>query len=652
MDNSPLPMLAAMIGMLLFLSIYARLMHKAARDKCKRAIKNISATAWWWFLKSAFYCAAIPCNLFNRICRSRLVSPNLYLPDEQFSGNLTDYLRAVAQHPVYAESVEQRLVRMIDRGGIDYRRTFEVRYKYRKHATVYNAFRNLTLVDCLALSALVDCLRHKRPGQIPTLVGPGPSGKTMTVHALAKLLERSEPVPLVQNEFGLRIHPLRMLTAIHAFARRRFPNMPHEVAVAEILDDLGFGTLLAQKRNDARLQELCKLADVSVSLQGIATLKQSYEFMAILHHLLGLRLTVENYHKVKRFELEILLQVCWMPQDAKVRGIPYQSENSIVLAQPRERWFDREIFYGSVNVAKLGRVPDNSPEAWNYDGVVHRSNCGMLVVDEALRYPSGTFTELSHTQLEQQAGVTMHWDGLLILVTGEQDLKQLVRSRFGQRLADNLQHIYFTEGRAFLDESLNRGNDNRQESRQHIYFTRCIDIGALERHLGEMVDNAVDQAEHYGRTLEVDPLVVPLMARLVAVSDLATAVPATEALDLIDPERGGLRLDGVARNQEGGISLRVAQHALQSLLMDARYNDNVTTVTREQVLSALSQMVSRRYVSGNDEQLLRAFEAVDAWMNQPHPVLHTVHRVKTTWRNRKKLLPRLKQWLREQEALS
>lgn len=627
-DNSPLPMLAAMIGLLLFLSIYARLMHKPARDKCKRVIKNVSATAWWWSLKTVFYCAAVPCDLYNRIRRSQRFSPHLYLPSEQFSGNMADYLRAVAQHPAYAESTAQRILRMIDRGGIDHQRTFELRYRYKCSVTAYNVFRNLPLVDCIKLSELVNCLRYNRPDQILTLAGPGPSGKTMTIQALQKLLESAEPVPLVENEFGLRINPLRLLTVIHAFAQR-FKDTPQDVAVADILDEMGFGTLLEQKRGDKRLQELCKLADVSMTLQGIASLKQSYLFVAILHQLLGLNLRKENYHEVKRFELEVLLQVCWMPQDAKVLGVLQQPENGLAFAYPRDhRNFDQEAFFGSVNFAKLGRVADNSAAAWTYDGFAHQSNCGLLVVDEALRYSAEVddmFIGLANSLMELQRGrqMHMHWDGLLILVTGSNDLDRVMQDRFRARLADRM---------------------------RPVYFTRCMDIGALERYFGDLVDDAVSYAEKFGRSLKVDPLVAPLLARLIAVSEVDPAVPANEVLDMIDTTRGGVRLDKVSQNQNGGISVRAAQQALQSVLMESRYHESVTVITREQVITALNQMISRRFISGCDGQLLRALEAIDAWMHQPHPVLHTVHQVKTTWRDRRKLLPRLKQWVLEFEA--
>lgn len=626
MDNNPLPLLASLVGMLLLMSMHARLMHKPARDKCKRVIKNISATGWWWLLKAVFYCAAIPANLYNRIRRSPRFSPHLYLPAEQFSGKLPDYLRAVAQHPAYAESTEQRLVRLIDRGGIDYRRTFELRYRCRnKRVTVYNVFRNLPLVDCEALSEMVYCLRNKRPGQILTLAGPGPSGKTSTIQVLQKLLESAEPTPLVENQFGLRINPLRLLTVIHAFAQR-FKDTPQDVAVAEILDEMGFGTLLEQKRGDKRLQELCQRADVSMTLQGIASLKQSYLFMAILHRLLGLHLRQENYHKVKRFELEVLLQVCWMPQDAEVIGVAQEPEHGVAFSYPRERFFDRSTFVGDVNLSQLGRVADNSAAAWSYDGYAHQSNNGMLVVDEALRYSAeidDLFTGLANSHIELRHDMLMHWDGLLVLVTGPHDLQQLLQDRRRARRLDSL---------------------------RLIRFMRCMDISALERFLGEIVDSAIDSADKYGRTLKVDSLVVPMLARLISVSEIDDSVPATEALDMIDPSRGGVRLDSIPRNREGGISLRVVQHALQSLLSQTRCHEGVTTITREQVLDALRQMVSRRFISGNDNQLLRAFEAIDGWLHQPHPVLHTGHWIKTTWRDRHKLLPRLKQWMREQET--
>ncbi|MBY0552851.1 MAG: hypothetical protein K2W95_36545 [Candidatus Obscuribacterales bacterium] len=626
MDNNPLPLLASLVGMLLLMSIHARLMHKPARDKCKRVIKNISATGWWWFLKAVFYCAAIPANLYNRIHRSRTVSPQLYLPAEQFSGSMADFLRAVAQYPAYAECTEERLVRLIDRGGIDYRRTFELRYRCRnKRVTVYNVFRNLPLVDCETLSEMVYCLRNKRPGQILTLVGPCPSGKTMTVQALAKLLESAEPVPLVKNEFGLRINPLRLLTVIHAFASR-FQDTPRDVAVAEILDEMGFGALLKQKRDNARLQELCKLADVPVTLQGIASLAPSYRFMAILHQLVGLHLRRENYHEVKRFELDILLQVCWMPQDAEVIGVAQEPEHGVAFSYPRERFFDRSTFVGDVNLSQLGRVADNSAAAWSYDGYAHQSNNGMLVVDEALRYSAeidDLFTGLANSRIELRHDMLMHWDGLLVLVTGPHDVQQLLQDRRRARRLDNL---------------------------RLIRFTRCMDISALEQHIGEIVNRAIDYADKYGRTLKVDPVVVPMLARLVSVSEIDDSVPATEALDLIDPSRGGVRLNKIPRNQEGGISLRVVQHALQSLLSETRCHEGVTTVTREQVVDALRQMVSRRFISGNDNQLLQALEAIEAWLNQPHPVLHSVHWIKTTWRDRHKLLPRLKQWVAEFET--
>lgn len=593
----PIFLLLVMFGFLALLSLRARMMHKSFRDKTKRLLLNGAAYLHWQIRKAAWSVKGAIYDYYNKIRRSPRGSPKLYLPEKPFSGSLAVFLDQVAQHPAYAETIQQRLYRLIWRKGINHRRTFEIRYLYgNPRLLAFNAFNDLQEINPEVLHQFVRSLEDPRGNRILLLSGVPCSGKTKLVSAIHTLLEEGEPMVYLTGSPN-RCHPLQLLYLIHSFAER-YSTLPKQEAVREILDELGFSRQHWYAAPSKAFENACSDAGVPATFGGLASIENADKLAAALFALLNLN----NYTRLVRrptvWEAEILRELVWVPQDARVQSC----SDGVAFARviPEDRYCCSGELH-SFNIAQLARRPLDSWEVEDWTRDIHRAHRGVLVMEEGLRSSPRTLQDLvdaANGQVRVACGEYMTWQGLIILTATDRDMAMFAQSRATAAIRD---HMFRLETRP------------------------TPEVEQLERMLNERCQKLLNATN-----VELPPLLVPYLARF----GVATTILADEPLNVADPTR---RLTSPKFNDQqwrtDNLSMRLLSMVLDDVLRrcvvsSTRCADAATKPTVEQLRDAI-QPLGYRVPS---EVVARGLAAADEWWAEPHPVLSFRAAVREKWK--------------------
>ncbi len=608
-----------MFGLFAVLSVRARMMHKAARDKTLRYIRNSAATVKWFFLRAKWTVQAGCYDLWGHVRHSPRVSPRLYLPAGPVPDRFPAFLEALAQHPAYGESVQKRLARLIRRQGINHRRTFEIRYLYGNPKLIaYRAFDCLVEADPVMLSDLVHYLESEglRRNCFLLITGVSCTGKTALVWRLNEILEQGEPTPYLEGSYN-RANPLQLLHLIHDFATSRFAEKPHSIAVAEILEELGFDRRIDLENK--KFVALCQEAKVPPTLNGIAGITDRVLLTQTLFALLNLsRDAMCAAPCPTAWEKRMILQDLHLPQDARISSYQHSREEDIGFAQMSQPGTLHSCTsqFGRSNLAWLGRcgMDDRRAEDWSTEG--HVSQRGILMVDEGLRCPAEFWRQLldlNEGYLALACGEQIRWQGLLIVLSPVRDYDVFRNNSASAVVVD---YAY----------QLRPG--------------RCLEIRRLEELLEAIWDKRAlrvpeDQRVHFHEML--DPLVIPYLARLAAVSEVD--LPAERGLDRLDPchSLASPALSLIPRHREGGISPRLLVRLMEDFAATVVEKCHgfpareVQPLTVDKIQDKLSNFMRTK---ADELRLSLAAEAVDRWALEAHPVIATTAVVQKWWRKK------------------
>lgn len=355
-------MTAALFGMMLALSAHAHFQHPQHRERFVVNCRN----AWSWCRETAIdlYCRVAGYVLEKRDqlvkFGERQSAPPLTIDRMQ----LFEYLVLLRTHPDLAAPPRVRLAKAIRDGGVDWRRTLELRIRTgRKRVFAWKVFADMPGLDLVALHEMVMTLEHGMD-KILLLVGPAACGKTMLIERLTKLLGELY-LPVVDG-MPMNFNPLR---------------------------------LLHYTENKAQAEQIMRR--YGVSRYGIRA---------------AAPLTPLERKLVKRATKGYLVEAYVMfvrIADAATAHHGYQG-----------RWSDRDQLIGHINIEMLGRCPDD--EAMVLDGALQVSNGGLLVADEALKNDADTKSllvdaALGYTKTPHLNTVRRH--GLIIMTANPRELE-------------------------------------------------------------------------------------------------------------------------------------------------------------------------------------------------------------------------------------
>lgn len=351
-------------------------------------------------------------NLWQRTKLSPRFSPLLHLPKHPFFGTFRQYLAAVANHPAYAETAQQRLLRLIDRQGINYTETLRLRHRTGDGSQfVYNAFAGLN-IDPLLLSNFMLALRTKLDGNLLLLSGLDRGAQVALVSRLKKLLAESEPIPVLRlPTAGLNLDPLRLLFALPAFVARQSFDV-----IDDYLEALGMDKIFIARSGDREVRHLCYDSGVP-PVWGIATTLSARNLMPVL--LAALRVQRDST-RLKPRESELLLAAFESPDDAVVESVSAADCFAGFDGAPD---FDSWIGLGAdceLSLLELHWL-EGDRRAPAFCGKAHASSAGMLVVQDYCSFRSryrAVFEKLAMGEIPLARGC-LHWQGVMIGLTEE-----------------------------------------------------------------------------------------------------------------------------------------------------------------------------------------------------------------------------------------
>lgn len=621
MQNDALVLVFLMFGLMFALSVYARLMHKSARNKVKLCLRQALGTAIWWFLKAKWSLKGRVYDLYDYVRRSPRFSPHLYLPSEPFYGPMSTFLGAVRQHPAYGESARQRLYRLIRRQGINHSRTFEIRYLYGEPSLIaWNAFNNMPEADPRMLSGVVEFL-SKRTCERPILVlaGASSTGKTQLLERFRELLREAEPVAAIEGSHN-RANPLQILYLLHDYAALRYKDTPTVVAVRELLDELGLAGLI--DADNKGFAAACREARVTPDLAGLASIEKPEHLACALFELLGVRNAQEAVPPPTVYERRLMLASTFLPQDARVNTWQHDDNQGYVLLTPRVDCYSCVSELSRYKFHMLGHVASDSPLAEDWDTEGHRAHRGLMVIPEGLRNPIrflNSLLKLGAGYLDLACGEEVRWEGVIALMVTPEDVKQFCQSRESSTVID----------RCFL-----------------VRAQRTVAIDELERLLEQKwkiaTRNRNDNLDKEPAP-QLDPLLIPYLARVGALSNVPMG--ADEALNRLDPHR---RL-AAPRLWELDVAPGISSLWLTRIIGEAAARDywrKQPSVQPMSVEEARRWLLQGAMTPNTADRVRSAIVAADEWLAQPHPFIKAKAKTLQVWNDRRYLLGRLVEWYR------